>query len=110
MGALIKANLDLCRTPEDEIRVVIAEAGDFLRASSRKKLSWDIVFFDPPYASDYTSVLSLVGNRNGELLAENGWLIVEQLRKNQLPEEIGALRRRRILKQGDSALSFYERL
>jgi 16S rRNA G966 N2-methylase RsmD len=51
-------------------------------------------------------VLELFGAR--ELLADDGLLVIEHHRKNELPEEPGRLRRQRILKQGDSALSFYE--
>ncbi len=106
MCKLVEANLELCRIPEAETSVVTADGGDFLRESSLKKHSWDLIFFDPPYANNYTGVLSSISN--GALLAKDGWLIVEHLRKNELPEETGALRRRRTLKQGDSALSFYE--
>ena len=35
-------------------------------------------------------------------------LVVEHHHKNPLPETLGSLRRWRVLKQGDSALSFYE--
>ena len=44
-----------------------------------------------------------------ELLGEDGLLIVEHYHKNELENEIGSLRRRRRLKQGESALSFYEK-
>jgi 16S rRNA G966 N2-methylase RsmD len=42
------------------------------------------------------------------LLTEDGLLIVEHDRKNELPEEFARLHRYRVLKQGNSALSFYE--
>jgi len=42
------------------------------------------------------------------LLREGGVFVVEHHHKNALPEESGRLRRWRVLKQGDSALSFYE--
>ncbi len=69
---------------------------------------WDLVYFDPPYATDYLGVLKLFGGNAGALLAEGGCLIVEHHHKNALPDEIGSIRRQRVLKQGDSALSFYE--
>jgi 16S rRNA (guanine(966)-N(2))-methyltransferase RsmD len=114
MCGLIEANLDLLQVPENQTEVVMAEAADFLRRpparqkSSRVELPWDLVFFDPPYAADYFTVLELFGSQTADLLAEDGLLVVEHHHKNQLPEAIGALRRRRVLKQGDSALSFYE--
>ena len=106
---LIEANLDLCRISEHETEVVQSEASEFLRqAISRKAGPWDIVFFDPPYASDYLRVLNLFGFSTAALLAEGGLLIVEHDRKNLLKDEVGVMVRSRILKQGDSALSFYK--
>ena len=105
---LINANLGLCRISEDEADVITSEAAEFLRAAAKRQLGpWDIIFFDPPYAENYLAVMELVGSQSARLLTENGNLIVEHHHKNQLPDEIGNLRRTRILKQGDSALSFY---
>jgi 16S rRNA (guanine(966)-N(2))-methyltransferase RsmD len=109
MCGLVEANLDLCGVPEDETEVVLSEAADYLkRARTRGELSWDIVFFDPPYASDYLPVLEAFGSASSQLLAEGGLLIAEHHHKHALKDEVGRLRRWRILKQGDSALSFYE--
>jgi len=110
MCGLIESNLDLCRIPEDQTQVVQAEAGEFLRqAISRKLDPWTIVFFDPPYADDYLGTLRFVGSNTAQLLAEEGLLIVEHHHKNLLPDQVGGIRRARVLKQGDSALSFYKR-
>src|SRR4051812_15550067 len=108
MCGLIEANLDLCRVPEDLTEVVLSEAAEFLRrARLRGGQPWDIAFFDPPYATDYAPVLQAFGA--GALLAEGaGLLVVEHHHKNELKDEVGAIRRWRILKQGDSSLSFYE--
>ena len=109
MCALVEANLDLCRVPEDETLVVQAEAGDFLARSRKQKTSpWHIVFFDPPYALDYSLVLELLGNHTDELLTTKGLLIVEHHHKNGLPERVGSIIRSRTLKQGDSALTFFK--
>ncbi|MGH9882454.1 MAG: 16S rRNA (guanine(966)-N(2))-methyltransferase RsmD, partial [Pyrinomonadaceae bacterium] len=57
MCGLIESNLDLCRVPEEETEVIQSEASEFLRHSlARKNNGWDIVFFDPPYDSDYLRV------------------------------------------------------
>jgi len=109
MCGLIEANLDLCGIPEEETEVVLSEAAEFLRrAATRGDKKWDIVFFDPPYALDYSPVLSAFGT--SALLEDDGVLIVEHHHKNELKEAIGEIRRWRILKQGDSALSFYEKV
>lgn len=110
MCALVEANLDLCRIPEEQTEVVQAEAADYLsRSLKRKAVPFDIVFFDPPYVADYLPVIELLAQNTGELLAEDGMLVVEHHHKNSLPDEVGSIIRSRILKQGDSALSFFSR-
>lgn len=108
MCALIEANLDLCRVPEDDAEVMPSEAVTFLRRR-KSATAWDLVFFDPPYATDYEQVLVFFSSRANDLLDESGLFIAEHHHKSNLPEEIGDLVRNRILKQGDSALSFYGR-
>jgi 16S rRNA (guanine(966)-N(2))-methyltransferase RsmD len=109
MCGLVESNLDLCGVPEDETEVVLSEATEFLRrAATRVEQKWDIAFFDPPYATDYAPVLAAFGT--GVLLNDDGILIVEHHHKNELKESTGDIRRWRILKQGDSSLSFYERV
>lgn len=110
MCGLVEANLDLLLVPEEQTDVVLSEASEFLRrptARQKQFQAWDMVFFDPPYATDYFSVLELFG-KSQELLEPTGLLVVEHHHKNQLPDEVGRLRRARVLKQGDSALSFYQ--
>ncbi len=72
--------------------------------------AFDHIFMDPPYAAaaDYSRVLEFLGA--ADLLAPGGRVIAEHRRNFDLPEEPGTLRRFRVLKQGDAALSFYRRL
>jgi 16S rRNA (guanine966-N2)-methyltransferase len=110
MCALIKSNLELCRVAETEYKIVQSEAADFLSHSvAQKREPWDIVFFDPPYAEDYLTVLQTLGLQSHGLLVEDGVLIVEHDKRKVLPDRVGTLQRTRVLKQGDSALSFYGR-
>ena len=111
MCDLIKLNLDLCRIERSESEVVHAEALDYLQRFIAMQPDsgkpWDIVFFDPPYAVDYMPILKTFG-AHSSLLTEAAILIVEHHHKKELPEAFGHVGRYRILKQGDSALSFYE--
>jgi 16S rRNA (guanine966-N2)-methyltransferase len=70
---------------------------------------FDCIFLDPPYsaAEEYTRVLEFLGT--AELLAPGGIAVAEHRRNFDLCEGAGALKRFRVLKQGDAALSFYRR-
>ncbi len=112
MCGLIESNLDLCRVPENMTEVIMSEAAEYLRrtAARRGAEGWDIVYFDPPYATDYMPVLTAFGApETAPLLRVGGVLVIEHHHKNKLKDALGAIRRWRIVKQGDSALSFYER-
>ena len=113
MCALVEANLDLLRIPESQTMVVQAEAANFLRRTSaqlprsERIQAWDLIFFDPPYVNDYEGVIELLGTNAKQLLRPDGMLIVEHHHKQALAERVGDLVRTRVLKQGESSLSFY---
>ena len=70
---------------------------------------FDFVFLDPPYeaSEEYGEVLGLLGRESGRLLGPEARVVAEHARRKPLPEVFGGLRRRRLLEQGDAALSFY---
>src|SRR6185437_4228527 len=74
---------------------------------------FDVVFLDPPYdaADQYHATLGLLGGLLGGkvrgLLRAGAVVIAEHRRKEVLAESYGQLRRSRLLRQGDAALSFY---
>ena len=114
MCALIEANFEEFSVDDEEREVVCFEASAFLRRRAKdiagdKQSAFDIVFFDPPYATDYEVVLNYIGRQAATLLAEDGLMIVEHHKKNDPRGEFGDLRRYRSLKQGDSGLGFYRR-
>src|SRR5687768_4168629 len=117
MCGLIEANLDALQISEDAAQVVTAEASSFLRKSAKIEPSltvgllprlsapFEIVFFDPPYAADYESVLSFIAEHRPQLLSDEGIAVVEHHKKKDLLDEFGSLQRYRTLNQGDSVLS-----
>ena len=116
MCALIEANLALLKADEGEVQVFNSEAQVFLRQGATPSLTvgllprtqpFHIIFFDPPYATDYEVVLDYIGENASRLLAEEGLVIVEHYKKKELGEEFGGLKRYRVVRQGDSVLSFY---
>ncbi|MGQ0762321.1 MAG: 16S rRNA (guanine(966)-N(2))-methyltransferase RsmD [Acidobacteriota bacterium] len=108
MCALIEANTGALGIDKNDFKVVNADAADYLRLHAKKEPGpFDIVFFDPPYAADYYSVVNLISDTGGQLLTLDAVVIVEHHRKQDLADDTGRLKRYRTLKQGDSALSFY---
>ena len=107
--ALIEENLDLLEVPENETEVFQSSADEFLRRHEETNQSWDIIFFDPPYSDDYMKVIRLIADEEAKLLSNDGVFIAEHHAKNILPDAVGELRRWRILKQGETNLSFYEK-
>ncbi len=103
--ALIEENLDKLGVPESATNVLALEAENF--CGREHELGWDVAFFDPPYDSDYSLVLHEFGY-NRTLLNDDGLLVVEHHTKKQVPDEVGSIRRWRVLKQGETSLSFYE--
>lgn len=105
--ALIEENLDILEVPETETDVQALSAENF--TGRKHSIGWDIVFFDPPYDTDYSVVLLEFATPESTLLNEGGVFIAEHRTKNPLPDLLGELRRWRLLKQGETSLSFYER-
>jgi 16S rRNA (guanine(966)-N(2))-methyltransferase RsmD len=105
--ALIEENLDLLSVPESQTEVIGISAETF--AGRQHKKGWDIVFFDPPYDWDYSIVMFEAGTPSNNLLREGALFIAEHHSKHILPDMVGDIRRWRVIKQGSTLLSFYER-
>lgn len=106
--AAIRANLTLLGLgprASVESRSAAAAVGRWLEAGG----SFDFVFLDPPYeaAGEYTDTLGLIGREAQKLLRPDAVVIAEHAKRQPLPVQFGMLRRRRLLEQGDAALSFY---
>ncbi len=105
--ALIEENLDLLKIPEEQTEIFRGLAEKFVARAHPK--AWDIVFYDPPYQENYRTFLFEFAGNVSNLLTANGILIAEHHAKTILPDAVGDVRRWRILKQGETRLSFYER-
>jgi 16S rRNA (guanine(966)-N(2))-methyltransferase RsmD len=105
--ALIEENLDLLQIPEEQTEVFCSSAEKFV--SREQQNLWDLIFYDPPYWENYRLLLFEVGENAGKLLTEEGIFIVEHHAKNILPDTVGEIRRWRVLRQGETQLSFYKK-
>jgi 16S rRNA G966 N2-methylase RsmD len=68
-----------------------------------------VVFLDPPYslAQEYERSLSILGERSPEQAMP--LVIAQHASRTELAESYGQLRRVRVVKHGDNALSFFEK-
>jgi len=93
---------------EKGIELYAGAVSAFLRRGGADA-GFDVVFIDPPYDADseYAAALGLLGGPAVELLNAGAVIVAEHRRKQKLSESYRALRRTRLLEQGDAALSFY---
>src|SRR5947207_1232466 len=84
-------------------------AATALRMLDSQAVSCDFCYLDPPYRemSDYEQVLGFLSQ--SQVLNEGGTAIAEHDKHFDPGDTFGSLRRRRVLRQGDSVLSFYGR-
>ena len=83
--------------------------GRALQEAIRQGRRFDLVFLDPPYenAEDYAATLGVLAEQHEALLAPGALVIAEHAKRSSLAPAFGVLERRRVLEQGDAALSFY---
>lgn len=107
MCAIIKKNLAALEIKEGHGEVFEMEAVPFLKQMAKRRRFWDVVFFDPPYDTNYDEVLSYLSR--GVSIKPGGMLIIEHHAEMFFPEKIGVLARWRVVAVGETTLSFYER-
>jgi 16S rRNA (guanine(966)-N(2))-methyltransferase RsmD len=104
--ALIRRNLASLEIGA-EAEILGMDVGRAIERLGSRHVHAQFIFLDPPYAADieYESTLEALGE--SPLVAPDGRVIVEHLRKRELPERAGDLELARVVEQGDAALSFY---
>jgi 16S rRNA (guanine(966)-N(2))-methyltransferase RsmD len=99
--ALIRHNLDRCGIADGYaiIQTTVLQAIERLRGEP----AFDVILFDPPYATDIQDALEHVG----EIVRPDGVVVLEHARKSAPPMSPGRLMRTREVRSGDSALTLY---
>ena len=110
MCHFVRENLKTCEiSPSGHGEVTQMEVMPFLKRMATRGRRWDIVYFDPPYQADYNEVLKFFA-RGACLRKEGGILVIEHHAEMFFPETIGKLERRRVIREDEMALTFYERI
>ncbi len=106
--SVLRQNLAACGIC-DGIEILQQDAVRALERFSEQGDVFDVIFFDPPYASTlYDSVLEGLARRPW-VLAPDGVLVVMHHAKRALEPRYGELERVRQVRQGENVLSFYVR-
>lgn len=104
--ALIRRNLESLGigTEAEVLGVSVARA---IERMEDRHIHAQFIFLDPPYAAEeeYESTLEILGESS--IVAPGARVVVEHLRKREMPERAGELELVRVVEQGDAALSFY---
>lgn len=107
MCGYIKKNLESCGIKEGHGEIHNIEVIPFLKRMGKRRRFWDVVYFDPPYDSNYDEVLAYFSR--GIAIKPKGTLVIEHPAEMFFPENFGVMKRWRVVAQGDTSLSFYER-
>jgi 16S rRNA (guanine966-N2)-methyltransferase len=107
MCSFIKKNLENCEIKTGHGEVFEIELMPFLKRMAKRRRYWDVVYFDPPLDSNYEEILDYLSR--GVALNQGGTLVIEHHAEMFFPEKIGVLKRWRVVAQGETSLSFYER-
>jgi len=104
---VLRQNLSALGVEADD--VAERDAAEALRQWQKAGVRFDVCFLDPPYRlhGAYGEVLRTIAR--GDLLRAGGIVVAEHEKRFDPGDGEGTLQRYRLLKQGESSLSFYRR-
>lgn len=101
----IRRNASELRLAE-RVEILSMEVSSAISKLRHRGDRFQVIFADPPYRSSEAEDL-LVQLGDGSLLAEGGLLVLEHHHKRELRERYGSLKHLRVIKAGESCLSFF---
>lgn len=102
----IKANIAFCDF-STKAEVYRNDAERALKAVQKRKIQFELIFLDPPYAKQKLHKLIEQINEY-KLLADNGFIIAEHDSEVKLPEQIGLYSQVKAEKYGITALTIFQ--
>lgn len=103
---VIKKNLDYTKLSDNAI-IINEDVDKIYNILPNGPTKFDIIFMDPPYNKNFVQKTLIFLESNG-ILKEEGIIIVEHSKQDELPERVGNLERVRDRQYGITIISFYE--
>lgn len=103
---LIEKNLRALKI-EGGFQILRQEVNRAIHRLSAENVQADFVFLDPPYRLEPAYPQTLEALAASRVLKPASVVIAEHHKKFETPTEVRSLKRYRLLRQGDAALSFY---
>lgn len=103
---IIKKNLEHTKLYESST-VMNCDAMEAVMRLKDRKLKFDIIFIDPPYNKKIVQKALIFLESNG-ILKDNGIIIVEHSKDDNLPEEVGRFKKFKFKQYGITIISFYQ--
>jgi len=106
ISTLKKNLLSLDILDSSSINIYDKDAIMALKGFREKSETFDIIFLDPPYHEE-TAKNTLIAISNYDILARNAVIVVEVFKKQDLPKEVGPIKKVRTSQYGDTKLEFF---
>ncbi len=103
---LLVENIDNLRFNK-ECRSIFADYREVLKKMSREKLSFDIIFIDPPYLNGMIQPVIEEAEKEG-LLKEDGVIVTKVDSSEEISEGFGSIVKVMERKYGNTTLAFYQ--
>ena len=106
--SVLRRNLDKIGISDSLYDIYNKDCINAVKMLGKIETSFDIVFLDPPYYINLAKN-TLIELSGCDILTPNAVVIAEVFKKEGLPEELGAFKKTRSYKYGDTLLEFYEK-
>lgn len=101
----IRTNIEALGVGE-RATVEVADAPSWLGSERASGLSFDLIFFDPPYVQFDLNVAQLASN----LLQSGGILVLSLSARTKMPDAVGEAKLLKHKRYGDSQFGFFQKL
>jgi 16S rRNA (guanine(966)-N(2))-methyltransferase RsmD len=107
MCSFIRKNMESLEIKPGHGEVVEMEVMPFLKRIAKRRRQWDVVYLSQAPGAEFDDSMKFLSR--GTAIAPGGALVIEHPAEVFMPERLGVLHRWRVIVQGATAVSFFER-